>query len=81
MIEPSIVTSPVKEFFFVKVKGKGCRVISSIVRHDLYGAAFFLQSSLMWQEQPQKTYQNTLGNLKGYKGKNWGAKWIRNVQK
>jgi hypothetical protein len=23
----------------------------------------------MWQEEPQKTYQNTLGNLNGYKGK------------
>ena len=56
-------------------------MISSIVRRDLGGAAFFQLSSLMWQEKPQKTYQSTLENLKGYKGKNWGTKWIRNVQK
>ena len=57
-------------------------MISSIVRRDLGGAAFFQLSSLMWQEEPQKTYQSTFREFEGtIKAMIQGAKWIRNVQK
>jgi hypothetical protein len=54
--------SPVEKFFVAK--GKGCRVISAIVCRALSDAALFQLSSLMWQEEPQKTYQGTLENLR-----------------